>query len=376
MATYKVIQDIEAEDKLVGPLTLKQFIFAGIAALIGFLGFTIAKATSPYVFVAFLPLIAPPLILALPLGRDQPTDVWLAAQIRFFLKPRKRIWDQSGLKELVTITAPKKIEHAYTDGLSQQEVRSRLKALADTIDSRGWAVKNVNLNLYSNPTYTAQSSDRLVDAASLPQNVTDAGIRASDDMLDASSNPTAQHFDELVRHSAQQHRAEALATVEQARQQAATPTTQKAATPPDDFYFMHQPEPAQVPADNAMFGAQVVAPGQPTNDNTFLHTSEPTVDENKALEEIKAHHVDPYINPHHKSIKTPAQLRAEAARAATSKPAQPSAQPATKPPVSRATIELSQTNDVSVASIAQIAKHQEQQQAALNNGDEVIVSLR
>ena len=33
MATYKVIQDIEAEDKLVGPLTLKQFIYAGISAL-------------------------------------------------------------------------------------------------------------------------------------------------------------------------------------------------------------------------------------------------------------------------------------------------------------------------------------------------------
>lgn len=25
MATYKVLQDIEAEDKLLGPLTLKQF---------------------------------------------------------------------------------------------------------------------------------------------------------------------------------------------------------------------------------------------------------------------------------------------------------------------------------------------------------------
>jgi hypothetical protein len=35
MATYKVIQDIEAEDKLVGPLSLKQFIFALIAIFLG-----------------------------------------------------------------------------------------------------------------------------------------------------------------------------------------------------------------------------------------------------------------------------------------------------------------------------------------------------
>ncbi len=39
MATYKVIQDIEAEDKFVGPLTLKQFIFACITVVLGYLSF-------------------------------------------------------------------------------------------------------------------------------------------------------------------------------------------------------------------------------------------------------------------------------------------------------------------------------------------------
>ena len=39
MATYKVIQDIEAEDKLVGPLTLRQFVYGGIAALCAYLSF-------------------------------------------------------------------------------------------------------------------------------------------------------------------------------------------------------------------------------------------------------------------------------------------------------------------------------------------------
>ncbi|MGH7158305.1 MAG: PrgI family mobile element protein [Candidatus Saccharimonadales bacterium] len=34
MATYKVIQDIEAEDKILGPLTLRQFIYAGVAAIL------------------------------------------------------------------------------------------------------------------------------------------------------------------------------------------------------------------------------------------------------------------------------------------------------------------------------------------------------
>ena len=39
MAVYKVIQDIEAEDKLLGPLTLKQFIFGAVAVGFAFVAF-------------------------------------------------------------------------------------------------------------------------------------------------------------------------------------------------------------------------------------------------------------------------------------------------------------------------------------------------
>ena len=39
MATYKVIQDIEAEDKFLGPLTLKQFIFGAGGAFFAWLNF-------------------------------------------------------------------------------------------------------------------------------------------------------------------------------------------------------------------------------------------------------------------------------------------------------------------------------------------------
>src|ERR1039457_4523249 len=147
MATYKVIQDIEAEDKLVGPLTLKQFIFAAIACAFAFIAFMVASRTTIFATIPFLPFIFVFGLLAAPLGRDQPTDIWLAAQVRFFLKPRKRIWDQSNIKELVTITVPKRVIKNFSNGLSEQEVSSRLKALADTIDSRGWAIKIVYVNL-------------------------------------------------------------------------------------------------------------------------------------------------------------------------------------------------------------------------------------
>ncbi len=374
MATYKVIQDVEAEDKILGPLSLKQFAFAGVAMAISFLAFMVAKATVIYTAIVFVPLIVPPLLLALPLGRDQPTDVWLAAQIRFFLKPRRRIWDQSGIKDLVTITVPKRIERIYTNGLDQNEVRSRLKALADTIDSRGWAVKNVNVNLYSNPAH-ANISDRLVDPASLPQTVQATDIRADDDMLDPFSNPTAQHFDQLVQQAALDRRADAMATVQAARQQTAS---QQPATTPDDFYFLHQPPQEQVPRDATMFAAQVVTPKVSSiEDSTFLHDDTAmSIDEQAALEEIKSHKNTAYINPHHKTLKTTQQQLQEEQLRQQAVAAQEAAETPVTPPKSRATIELSQTNDVSVASIASIAKHEQTKREALNDGDEVVVSLR
>jgi hypothetical protein len=217
MATYKVIQDVEAEDKILGPLSLKQLIFAAIAAGTIFIAFRLVVATGAiYAAIPFLPIILAFGVLAAPLGRDQPTEMWLAAQIRFYTKPRTRIWDQSGIKNLVTITAPVRQEKIYTDGLDQQQVRSRLKALSSTLDSRGWAVKNVDLNLNTTDAYNNYQTDRLVDPSSLPIMVSDVDVRASDDILDVSNNETAQHFDELMQQSSKTHHEELKAKMQAA----------------------------------------------------------------------------------------------------------------------------------------------------------------
>ena len=80
MAVYKVIQDVEAEDKLLGPLTLKGFVYAGIAVLLGFISFKLAMIGNPIKWI-FIPAFTLPMILfavlASPLGGDQPTEVWL-----------------------------------------------------------------------------------------------------------------------------------------------------------------------------------------------------------------------------------------------------------------------------------------------------------
>lgn len=207
MAVYKVIQDIEAEDKLLGPLTLKGLIYAAIAGLCAFINFRLLMIGTPLKWVFIFAFLMPMIlfgVLASPLGRDQPTEVWLLSRIKFFLKPRKRLWDQLGNPELVTITAPKKIDHALTKDLTPNEVDSRLKALALTLDTRGWAIKNVNVNLNTTPAAVLgpeENSDRLISGMVFKPGADSVDIEPSDDMLDEASNPVAQKFTYMMQQA-------------------------------------------------------------------------------------------------------------------------------------------------------------------------------
>ncbi|HET9850414.1 MAG TPA: PrgI family protein [Candidatus Saccharimonadales bacterium] len=222
MAVYKVIQDIEAEDKLLGPLTFRGLVYAGVAVLLGFINYKLLISPLgvlkwPFIFILLLPMCLFG-VLASPLGRQQPTEVWLLARIRFFLKPRLRIWDQSGISQLVNITVPKREIKQLTKNLSQSEVASRLQALATTLDSRGWAVKNVSVNLSATPSYLDElNSDRLVDASNVVQEVPEINVRPADDILDAKNNTTAQNFQTLINQAEVKRREELQARVEAAR---------------------------------------------------------------------------------------------------------------------------------------------------------------
>lgn len=357
MATHKVIQDIEAEDKFLGPLTLKQFIYACITALCLYLSFLIVSRGAWPVSLVFLPFIIVFGFLAWPWGRDQPTEVWLLARIRFFFKPRRRIWDQDGIQNLVTITVPKAVERYLTDGLSEKEVHSRLKALANTLDSRGWAVKNVHVNLYAEPAYAVGSStDRLIDLSDTPQEVPSYDVTASDDILDSDNNPVAQQLDQLVNASTKAHREEALEKIRQARSNQQTKT--------DDYWFMANaptPQPGY-----AAFDSQVVTPqDQPLS----AAPAAPTADEQAILDKLHAQAAQPAATGNMHTIQPASGQAADPAAPATAgAPQDQGASPAVADP---AILKLANNDDLNVATIAREAQRSKGQKG----DDEVVISL-
>lgn len=199
MATYKVPQDVEAEDKLLGPFTFRQFIYLLVVAGSIAIAYGLSRL---FIGLAIIPL---PLIiffgaLALPLRKDQPMEVYLAAIVSFYLKPRKRLWEPDGVDSLIEITVPKEVEVQRSKNISQEDAEQRFSYLADLVDSEGWAVRGQGVNVPSTSSMTSdayfnaqQAQDVLADDNSVNQTleslITKSTAKRHDEMMARMHQP-------------------------------------------------------------------------------------------------------------------------------------------------------------------------------------------
>jgi hypothetical protein len=319
--------------------------------------------------------------------------------LRFAIKPRIRIWNQSGVKELVTVTAPKRIEHNYTNGLSQTEVRSRLRALADTLDSRGWAIKNTDVNMYSQTDFgmgAVDTSDRLVNMASLPQPVPTLDIQASDDIMDAQNNRVAMKFNNMIEASSKAHREQIMQRMQASDEPVSQPQVPaappaKSMAPPmplppaprqgqqpaNNYWFLNQPTQGAttVPTGVVTFNTQVVTPGMPIQDVPVVAAAKPTPDDEALIKRIAQQSAAPVDSYSH--LHTLLPLSAQGQQTANTAPADAPSQnqQKTMPPVvthapDPAIVDLASNDDLNVATIAREA-HKRMEPPA----DEVVISL-
>lgn len=326
MAVYKVAQDVEAEDKLLGPFSFRQFIYLMVAAI------SIAAAWG--LFNIFPPLAVIPLpiivffgVLALPLRKDQPTETWLAAIISFYIKPRKRLWKPDGIENTIVITAPKNDDVQLTKNLSTSEAEKRLSYLSELADSRGWSIRHAAQPMSN----TAMVADVYNDA------------QTTQDMLDNNSGVT-QAFDTMI-DQADARRHDAMV----ARMH--TPSPQPQAPPPTPATPVAPPTP-KPPAPQP-------AQPQPTNPQP-----DPQLTYN------------PYPSSIHQTVvaplgSQPAQL--PTGQASQPEPAQPQSQVDTSVSApSPAIMDLANNKDLSIEAISREANRR----AKKSEDDEVVISLR
>lgn len=317
MAVYKVPQDVEADDKLLGPFSFRQFIYLIIAVMGVAIGYGLSQIFVPLALIP-LPFIILFGALALPLRKDQPMEIYLAAVLSFYLKPRKRLWKADGIQSLVEIVAPKTVEERRTKELSEMEAEERLAYLANLVDSRGWAVRGVN---------TPQTENRMQDDIFFE-------AQQTEDMLDTAS-PLTHALGTMINKADAKRRQDAMNLMSRPAAASEIPPT------PDPYATLpHQYQPVpQQPADQ---------PEDLTTPVTF----------------------NPYPKAMRQSIIQPS----------FSQPAPPTSAPTTPsatshPPVSPDIINLANNSDLSIETLAHEAKRIRAKEEGLSDG-EVVISLR
>jgi hypothetical protein len=230
MAVYKVPQDVEADDKLIGPFTFRQFVYLIIVALLTALAWWMAQ-----LFVGLIIIPLPFIIffgaLALPIRKDQPMEVYLAAMVSFYLKPHKRLWDADGIESLIEITVPKTVQFQLTKDISRNEAVQRLGYLAQIVDSQGWAVRGQGVQAPN----SSVSNDVYFESQQI-EDVLDSNTSVSQSLDNMINQSDAKHHQEMIDRLHQQSVAQ-----QQPAATAAPEPVQSQLTNPTDLYTSTQP---------------------------------------------------------------------------------------------------------------------------------------
>lgn len=252
MATYKVPQNVEADDQLLGPFSFRQVVYLAIAIAAGVVAWGLSKIFIPLAILP-VPIILVFLVLALPLRKDQPMEIYAAAILSYLIKPRKRLWYADGVVSLIEVVKPS-IEEFKGKGLTEAEASERLNYLSQLVDTQGWAVRGLanaptaTTNLADDVFFDSQSAEDILDENSqtnqaLSQRLADADTERRDALLAQFQSkasgaatqpdvPASTLVSPSLLDDSLQAEARAAAVIAQANQAAPAPAAATSPTPP------------------------------------------------------------------------------------------------------------------------------------------------
>jgi len=105
---FQVPQFIEIEDKIIGPLTIKQFLFIAASAGLSFMLFFVIKFWLWIIIAMILMVIG--LAFAFIKINGQPLIKVTFSAIQFFIRPRLYLWQREMIVKEVVLPEIKKIK--------------------------------------------------------------------------------------------------------------------------------------------------------------------------------------------------------------------------------------------------------------------------
>lgn len=260
-------------------------------------------------------------------------ETYLAAVVRFFLKPKKRMWQPDGQVNLVDIIAPKVVEQQRFKDLSQDDAQSRFNYLAQVMDTRGWSTRGVT-----------SGSDALTDTVVAEANT-------AEDVLD-QSNSVSQDFNVLLEQEEQKRRQDAMLRMQQAKAALAAAQASASNNPAIST-------PAATPSTAAPQQAPATVSTAATSDAQTPVATAPDVT------------YKPYPTMHQHVISPKGSAAAKpAAPQPAAAPAQNDPKTAVPTQVSPDIIKLANNSDLSISAIAREAHRLEE-----HDDNEVVINL-
>ncbi|MBU1178535.1 PrgI family protein [Patescibacteria group bacterium] len=135
---YAVPQFIEVEDKVIGPLTVRQFLYMVIGGVMLLIIWSLADL-SLFIILALIVVIV---VVAFSFVKinGRPFQIFLLSIIHYFSNPRLRVWFREPALEKIKasskekkVTAQKEMENmVFTEG--QRLVKSKLQEVSNTLD--------------------------------------------------------------------------------------------------------------------------------------------------------------------------------------------------------------------------------------------------
>ncbi len=139
---YKTPHKIDLEDKVVGPLTMRQFGYLFTGGLFDYILFQLVVGR--FGIATFLAIAFVPTLLALSLAflrvQDQPFGVMIAAFFYYLLRGQRFIWQHSRDPHFIGQAKPKNAPLPPSKNVKQSD----LDQLAAVLDHRGWSADEAN----------------------------------------------------------------------------------------------------------------------------------------------------------------------------------------------------------------------------------------
>lgn len=138
---FKIPQNVQLEDKIVGPVTLRQLVILGAGGgMAYFIYVTLAKAWVIHVAVlGAAPIALLTLAIAFLKIHGLTFIQYVLAAAEFYINPKKQIWEQGGGEVFLSVTTPAPKSTIEKKQEQQQKAPMKdvatLETLAKSLDS-------------------------------------------------------------------------------------------------------------------------------------------------------------------------------------------------------------------------------------------------